>query len=384
MTGSIQGLRRRPARPLQACSGRSYDAAMSARISDARPFLASLLLVSAALLPLFAAAGDAAAPASGLRDDLVFNDYTPLSGGSELIRRILSPLNALNLQRQLARSGQSMREQSIDLAQERFVAYVPSGAAPPQGYALLVFVPPWQDAAVPDGWARVLDHHGMIFVSAAKSGNDENILDRRMPLALLAAHNMMRRYTVDPQRLYVGGFSGGSRVALRLALAYPDLFRGALLNSGSDPAGDAQLALPPRELFLRWQDSMRLVYLSGDRDEVNLGKDADSQQSLRQWCVFDLDTEPMPWAGHEPASAAALNHALDALDKHSAPDADQLAACRARIEQELSTQLRQVEDLLANNKPDQAKALLYRIDLRYGGLAAPRSVELARKIETPP
>ena len=371
---------------MRARCGLRRDAAMmrsmSARIAAARLILPSLLL-SAALLPPLAAA-DGPAAASGLQQDLLFGDYTPLSGSSELIRRMLSPLNALNLQRQLARSGQAVREQSIDLARERFVAYVPSAPPPPQGYALLVFVPPWQDAAVPHRWAAVLDHHGMLFVSAANSGNDENIIDRRMPLALLAAQNMMRRYPVDPQRLYVGGFSGGSRVALRLALAYPDLFRGALLNSGSDPAGDAQLALPSRELVMRWQESMRLVYMSGERDEINLGKDLASQQSLQQWCVFDLDTEPMPWAGHEPAGTAALNRALDALDKHSAPDADKLAACRTRIEQELSAQLQQVEDLLAGGKPDQARTLLYKTDMRYGGLAAPRSIELARKIDARP
>ena len=356
---------------------------MSARIAAARLILSSLLLAAASLPPP-AAAGDAPAPATGLQDGLVFGDYTPLSGGNELMRRVLSPLNALKVQRQLAALGQAVREQSIDLAHESFVAYVPAGAPPPRGYALLVFVPPWQEAAVPQGWAPVLDRHGMILVGAAKSGNEEDVIDRRMPLALLAAQNMLRRYPVDPQRLYVGGFSGGSRVALHLALDYPDLFRGALLNAGSDAIGDAQIALPPRELFARFQESMRLVYLSGERDQARLAEDIASQQSLRQWCVADLDTEPMPRAGHEPAGAAALNRALDALDLHSAPDPAKLAACRARIGQDVDAQLQQVQDRLAKDQPDQAQDLLYRIDAHYGGLAAPRSVELARKIEARP
>lgn len=58
---------------------------------------------------------------------------------------------------------------------------------PPHGFALLVFVPPWQDARLPPEWAKVLDRYGAIFVSAARSGNDENVLGRREPLALLAA-----------------------------------------------------------------------------------------------------------------------------------------------------------------------------------------------------
>src|SRR5208282_4778992 len=67
--------------------------------------------------------------------------------------------------------------------------------------------------------------------------------------ALLAAQNIMHRYTVNPDRVYVAGFSGGSRVAMRLALGYPDLFRGALLNAGSDPIGDALAPIHPRILF---------------------------------------------------------------------------------------------------------------------------------------
>ncbi len=86
---------------------------------------------------------------------------------------------------------------------------------------------------MPPSWKTVLDDKGVIFVSAAKSGNAENAIGRRMPLALLATHNIVQKFTVDTERVYVSGFSGGSRIALRLALGYPDLFKGAFLNAGS-------------------------------------------------------------------------------------------------------------------------------------------------------
>ena len=54
------------------------------------------------------------------------------------------------------------------------------------------------------------------------------------PLALLAAHNIMQPYSVNREHVFIGGVSGGSRIALRVALSYRDLFRGALLNAGSD------------------------------------------------------------------------------------------------------------------------------------------------------
>ena len=69
-----------------------------------------------------------------------------------------------------------------------------------------------------------------------------------MPLALLAYENIRRSHTLDANRVYVGGMSGGSRVALRVALAYPDVFRGALLNAGSDPIGDGAVIAASRPI----------------------------------------------------------------------------------------------------------------------------------------
>jgi pimeloyl-ACP methyl ester carboxylesterase len=332
------------------------------------------------LLPLLAFADDPQMGTTGLQRDVVFTDYSPLSQNTELVRRLMTPLSAVRMRRAIAQSELAVREQSIDLAHEKFVLYVPS-RAPPHGYALLVFVPPWPDARVPWGWASKLEQHGVIFVSAANSGNDASILDRREPLALLAAQNVMRRYRIDPERVYVGGFSGGSRVALRIALGYPDVFHGALLNAGSDPIGDAEAPLPPAELFRTFRSSTRLVYLTGQQDTPNLDKDGGSRLSMRNWCVFNVDTQEMPRVGHEVADSVVLNRALRTLFRDPRPDPDKLAECRARIEEKLSAELRHVEDLLADGKSDDALKLLERIDTHYGGLAAPRSIALAEQIE---
>jgi poly(3-hydroxybutyrate) depolymerase len=322
-----------------------------------------------------AAAPAAATPATGLQQDVVFTDYSPLSASTELVRRLLSPLAAAQVQSMLARSTERLIEQSIDLSAERFVLYVPA-AAPPAGYGLLVFVPPWQEARLPAGWEAVLDRYGIIYVSAARSGNDENVMGRREPLALLAAYNVMQRYPIDKERVYVGGFSGGSRIALRVALGFPELFRGALLNGGSDPLGSGVPPLPPPQLFQRFQESTRLVYLTGEHDSERLAMDAASLQSMRRWCVFDVDSEITPGAGHEVAVPAALSQALYALRTHSRPDPGRLAKCRADIEQDLLAELGKAQSLVAAGKRSDAQKLLIAIDRRFGGLAAPRSSEL--------
>ena len=324
------------------------------------------------------ATGAMAAP-TGLQRGIVFDSYTPLSAGAEMQRRLLSPLTLRRVQRSLAASGQELRDQVIDLAQEKFAIFVPA-QEPAQGYGVLVFVPPWDQATVPPQWISVLERHAMIFVTAANSGNGANVLDRREPLALLAAHNVLQHHRVDRSKVYVGGFSGGARVALRLALAYPDVFRGVLLDAGSDPIGDAQIPLPPAPLFGRFQEFSRLVYLTGKKDSAALDQDAHSRRSMQDWCVFDVATETMPWSGHEVAEPAAFDRALAELSGSGRHD-EELAACRARIDLQLSAQTREVQQLLDAGRIDQARSALAALDARYGGLAAPRSVQLADAID---
>ncbi|MBS0432708.1 MAG: alpha/beta hydrolase [Proteobacteria bacterium] len=295
------------------------------------------------------------------------------------MRRLLSPLTAWRMQRQLQQAHETLSDQAIELSRERFALYVPP-RAPSQGYALLVFVPPWEDAQVPQQWVPPLDRNGVIFVSAARSGNDADVLDRREPLALLAAYNVMQRYHVDPERIYVGGFSGGSRVALRLALAYPDLFRGALLEAGSDPIGSAGIPLPPAGLMRLFQQDTRLVFLTGSEDTFHTAQDSRSRDSLNAWCVFDSVTESMWRAGHDVATGTDFGRALKALQRSARPETGRLDACRQRNQQAMDAQLQQAQALIEAHEIDAARKLLEQIDAKYGGLAAPRSVELMERI----
>jgi pimeloyl-ACP methyl ester carboxylesterase len=321
----------------------------------------------------------ALAAEQGLMKDVTFGDYSAAASSSELARRVLTPLAFERIRPHLA----DARREPLDLAQERFIVYVPEGAPPAQGYGLLVFIPPWPEAALPKDWPHVLDRHGTIFVSAARSGNDADTLDRRIPLALLGYENIRRRYPLDANRIYVGGLSGGSRVALRIALAYPDLFRGALLNAGSDPLGGDGIALPPAELFRRFQDSTRLVFLTGDRDEVNLHNDLVSRKSLHDACVLDVASVTMPRTGHAIADAAGLERALRALDAPNDVDAKALAGCRADLDRAIAAKTAEADAAIASGDRARATTILNEIDARYGGEAATAIASLRSKLGSP-
>jgi hypothetical protein len=306
--------------------------------------------------------------ADGPQKIVTFDTASPLSSAAEIARRAFSPLRAHRLA-----AANHLNGQTVDIAKESFLLYVPA-QKPPQGYALLVFVPPWDDAKLPDGWGPVLDQYGVIFVSAAHSGNDMSVHNRRMPLALIAAQNVARQYGVA--RVYVGGFSGGARVALRLALAYPDVFRGALLNSGSDPIGTQDVPLPPADLFQRFQESTRLVYLTGEQDAPRLSMTNASTRSMRTWCVSDVHIFTMMQTGHEAANASAFSEALGTLLDPAPPRPDDLASCRAGLASELDDKLRRIQGLITAGDKAGARQMLDDVDTTFGGLAAPRSLAL--------
>src|SRR5476651_2226590 len=123
-----------------------------------------LLVLGAMVVALIAFAADTSSGDGGLHKDMVLSQYSPRSARAELARRVVSPLRALHLRSLAARAGTPLRAQSIELASERFAFYVPSLPPPPRGYALLVFVPPWDEAGVPREWLAVLDSHDMIYV----------------------------------------------------------------------------------------------------------------------------------------------------------------------------------------------------------------------------
>jgi len=309
--------------------------------------------------------------------DLVFDQATPLARNEALLERMFSPLLADVLRGQLAERQGSTETAALDLAQERFELYVPEGEAPPQGYGLLVFIPPWESQGLPREWLPVLDRYGLIAVTAERSGNSQNVLSRRVPLALSGYENARRRYALDPRRVYVGGFSGGARVAMRTALAFPDIFHGAVLNAGSDPFGTPEVPLPAAALFDQFERGMRLVYVTGTRDESAAATDRRSHASANVLCVSNLVDLPIRGGGHEPADGRSFKHALRLLDAPRVEMRD-AEACRSRRSAEIARANADARSAFDAGDMKEAARRLAELDTRYGGLALPASAELAK------
>jgi pimeloyl-ACP methyl ester carboxylesterase len=328
-------------------------------------------LVRVIRLTLFAAAASSAfaqAPLTPgrLTSQVTFEQPSPFTRNSVLISRLLTPRQRERELSALAARAQTLAAYPLDLGAERFSVYVPK-QQPAAGYGLLVFIPPWEDARLPLGWSSVLDRTGLIFVTAERSGNSESIPGRRIPLALTAAYALMSRFPVDPNRAFIGGFSGGSRVALRLALAFPDVFAGAVLNSGSDPVGSSYDPLPSADLMVLLQTRTRFVFITGERDEVNLSQDAHARASLSTWCINRTRAILLSHVGHDVMDGNALAEALGALER-AYPEDPARDRCQASMRARVQHAQAETAALQAQPQSSRAQRQLDRIDQEFGGL----------------
>lgn len=210
-------------------------------------------------------ANDSPAPTGNF--EAVFNQYHPLSTVREIIKRTgVKPKENQNWDHQ------------YKLEEETFQVYVPKHYKPETQFGLLLWINAGDKGFIPKAFPTIMDKHNLIWIGADKSGNNENVAKRRIPLALDAVHNMNKRYNIDPKRIYVSGISGGGRVASMVALHYSDIFTGGIFVIGANywnkmavPSEPGKVWLPalpkPKPIFLtRARKYGRYVLLTGDND----------------------------------------------------------------------------------------------------------------------
>jgi hypothetical protein len=119
------------------------------------------------------------------------------------------------------------------------------------------------------------------------------------------------------------------------------------------------------------------VFVTGERDQPHAYDQLASVRSLHRWCVSNVEDFIQPRLDHEAAPPEALRRVLRALLKGVVHDGAGANACERALDSELAAGLHDVESQIASGHRRVADDRLNAIDERYGGLAAPRSVELA-------
>jgi predicted esterase len=323
----------------------------------------ALMVLAACLLSVQALADG---PRTGLYTTS-FTETTPLAEQREVAQRML---HRIVYEQDLAQ-GSLPSGQSIDPAKESWHVYVPDGYTGSEPYGVLVWVAPYDSGEIAYGWQGQLSDHKLIYVAADKSGNDQGVMDRRVPLALTGLANIEAQYKVDPARIYVGGFSGGGVTASRIAAAYSDVFTGGLFVSTSEGIGSENTPVPPLERYTQMKQRGRYVFTIGTEEtnnQVMTGRAVDEYRSL---CVLRVEFIHIPNRGHANLEPRVFARALKYLDDPPGVSASDQADCDKELEARRGMAIDAVRQALAAGDKDKAHGLLLDLHQSFGPLAEP-------------
>jgi len=171
---------------------------------------------------------------------------------------------------------------------------------------VLVFVRADDSGEPPAGWDVPLEQRNLMWISAEGYGNRLPTA-QRMLVAVMGLKLAQREAQLDPRRRYVGGMSGGGRVASQLASHFPRLVTGALYVVGADFWTREERALQPLIAANRY------VFVTGTKDfnrkEMRKVFARYQQAGAMHSLLLDL-----PGLGHAYPDAAQLARALEFLD----------------------------------------------------------------------
>jgi hypothetical protein len=211
---------------------------------------------------------------------------------------------------------------TYNVKEEKFRLLVPKSYTHEDKWGLFVYVNPGDDAGIPDGYEPILEKHRLLAIAAYKTGNERNVVDR-FRLALDAEHNMVRRFNIDPGRVYVSGFSGGGRIASMLAVAYADVFPGGIpfcganfyTNIPSEPGKVWPTNYTPAADPLRIAKSTaRYVLVTGEKDMNLKNTRAVYDSGFKKEGFKHAMVMEVPGMGHTPPPAEWFDKGLDFLD----------------------------------------------------------------------
>ena len=170
---------------------------------------------------------------------------------------------------------------------------------------VLVFVSPTDSGEPPAGWLPLLQRKQLSWIAADGFGN-QRLSAQRVLVAVMGLSLAQGSQALDRKRTYIGGMSGGGRIASMTAPRFPQMFTGALYIVG------ANFWMPDEAALRKQAAANRYVFITGEKDFNR----ADMKRVFSRYQARGLTTLLMdlPGFAHEYPNAEQLGLAVDFLD----------------------------------------------------------------------
>ena len=210
-----------------------------------------------------------------------------------------------------------------DVAKETFEIILPAGFQKQKDYGLFIWIHSGDAPQIPKPWEAILAKHDLIFIGARNSGNRRNVFDR-IRLAIDANHNARQFLKIDGRRVYVSGFSGGSRVASMLGVAWGDMFSGTICCMGVNFYTDVEAPdgkvygtsfLPDEELLPLIKPACRYSLITGSKDFNLPNTQGAYENGFLKEGFKHVQLLEVPDHGHQLPPAEWLEKAISFLDE---------------------------------------------------------------------
>jgi hypothetical protein len=172
---------------------------------------------------------------------------------------------------------------------------------------VVVFVSPTNSGEPPEGWLALLQQKRLSWVAADGFGNQQPSAQRVL-VAIMGRSLAERSAALDRKRIYVGGMSGGGRIASMTAPRFPQLFSGGLYIVG------ANFWMPEVAQLKQWAAANRYVFITGDKDFNRRDMKSVYSRYRRKGLNSSLFMD-IPGYAHEYPSVEQLGQAIDFLDE---------------------------------------------------------------------
>jgi predicted esterase len=212
---------------------------------------------------------------------------------------------------------------AYDVSKETFEVLLPAGWDGKSPLGLFLWIDAGDQPRLSEPWEKILAKHQLVYAAARRSGNPRNIFDR-LRLAIDANHNLRQQLPIDGRRVYVSGFSGGSRVASMLGVAWGEMFSGTICCMGVNfytdvAAPDGKVYglsyLPDEELLPLVKKHCRFALVTGEKDfnrpnTLGAFENGFRKEGFEHVRVFDI-----PEHGHSLPPPEWLDQAISFVDE---------------------------------------------------------------------